>query len=340
MTGRLYLDVGCDLRPGVVDHHHPGAWVGSTTRLVAARPELGRATGPVRVVLHDHPDLDCAAAAYLATVVLATGALPPGASALADYLDRADAGEAMISLRRPYTLYAAYRALARRLGDEVAADHPRWERLVREGQALVGYVLAEAGGRPPGEVNAFDSPVMTRADRVALTDDAVRYERKLAAAATRAQRATLSLPTEYGERAAAEALFVRDVQTQDDPDRCVFFKDWARTDADRCPASDGFSVLCVWVSRPFPRCIISVRPGDDGRLTGLGAALDAAETAARAGTGRERVGPPRPGADNSDPWYESHRSSIVDAPRAGTALSADEVERIVLAFGRGTAVPL
>jgi hypothetical protein len=232
--------------------------------------------------------------------------------------------------------------LARRLAAESSDPPARWEALVRGGRRLIEHVLGVARDARFDNVNAFDCPVMTRTDRAEMLEDAQRYERKLAAPATRARRAVLSLPTPWGGRARAEALFVWDVQTEGDPERCSFFKDWARTDAERCPASDGFGVLCVWVSRPKPRAIISVRPDLDARLLGLGALLDAAETAARAGTGRERSGPPRPGYDNSDPWYDgrAHHDTIVDSPRDGTVLSADAVEHIVLQFGGGTATPL
>jgi hypothetical protein len=51
---------------------------------------------------------------------------------------------------------------------------------------------------------------------------------------------------------------------------------------------------------------------------------------------------PRPGYDNADPWYDgrAHSYTIVDSPRAGTVLTADEIESIFLAHGEGTAVPL
>lgn len=343
---KLYLDVGNDLRPGVLDHHHRGGVASSATRLVTLHPELVRAAAasgePVTVVLHEHPDLDCVAASYLAAALLSTGSLPPYADKLAEYLDRVDSGAPMFTLRRPNTLYAAFMTLAHRMMAEVPDPAFRWSALVHRGHRLVEDVLTAAAAGPLGAVDAFACPVLTKEDRAEVIEDAQRYERKLAAPATRARRATLTLPTAFGTTVQAGALFVRGVQDEGDPDRCLFFKDWARTDEDRCPDARGFEALCVWMSAPVPRCIVSVRPDGDGKLLGLAAALDAAETAARAGTGRERTGPPRPGYDNADPWYDgrAHQDTIVDSPRSGTVLSADEVERIVLEFGRGTARPL
>ena len=51
---------------------------------------------------------------------------------------------------------------------------------------------------------------------------------------------------------------------------------------------------------------------------------------------------PRPGYDNSDPWYDGrgHRYTIVDSPNEGTVLTAEEIERIFLEFGEATAMNL
>jgi hypothetical protein len=44
---------------------------------------------------------------------------------------------------------------------------------------------------------------------------------------------------------------------------------------------------------------------------------------------------PRPGYGNADPWYDGRAQgyTIVDAPRSGTMLTADEIESIFLLFG-------
>lgn len=349
--GTVYLDVGNDLRPGVLDHHQGAGAAASATSLVPQFPELVRAAldgapaGVVTLVTHEHPDLDCAAASYLARELLMTGALPPGASALAAYADRADAGEAMFTHKRPYTLYSAYRLLARRLALAGGAPAAQWDAQIRAGHALIAHALAAAG--PLDRANPFDAPVMARTDRDEMYEDMQRYDAKLARPETRARRAELTLPTPFGTTVRVPALLARDVQNESDPNRCSFFKDWARGDDERCPEGEkgkpGFVATCVWESGPQARCVVSVRPDSDARLTGLAAALDEAETRARAGTPWERTGPPRgPGYTNSDPWYDgrAHNHTIIDAPRSGTRLTPDEVERIVLDFAAATAVPL
>jgi serine/threonine protein kinase len=353
--GTVYLDVGNDLRPGVLDHHQGTGPAASTsaTGLVPLFPELVRAAldgasdGVVTLITHENPDLDCAASAFLARELLLNGALPPGAGALADYVDRVDAGEPMFTHKRPYTLYSAYRLLTRRLAQAGGAPAALWDAQMRAGHELIAHALAAAGTGSLDRVNPFDAPVMVRNDRDEMYEDMQRYDAKLARPEAHARRAELTLPTPFGTTVRVPALFARDVQNEGDADRCSFFKDWARGDDERCPTGEktkpGFVATCVWESGPVPRCVVSVRPDSDARLNGLAAALDEAETRVRAGTQWERTGPPRgPGYANSDPWYDgrAHNHTIIDAPRSGTKLSADEVERIVLTFAAATAEPL
>src|SRR5262249_51371382 len=149
----------------------------------------------------------------------------------------------------------------------------------------------------------------------------------------------LMLPSLYGGRPEVDALFVRDVQNAEDPERCVFFKDWARSDTQRPSDGKGFVALCVFSTegpnRPR-RAIISVAPDSDVCLRGLAALLEESESRRRREVygvddrvtdltaGVPRV--PRPGYANADPWYDGrgHEYTIVDAPRGGTMLTADE----------------
>jgi hypothetical protein len=57
----------------------------------------------------------------------------------------------------------------------------------------------------------------------------------------------LSLPGQFGGQFEIDALLVRDVQNANDPDRCIFFKDWARTDRARSAGGEGFLGLSVFM---------------------------------------------------------------------------------------------
>jgi hypothetical protein len=358
---RLYLDVGNDRRPGVIDSHQvESPYTGSTARLILAHPELvcgaaqpGRdPAAPFTIVLHKQPDLDCVASAYLAIARLATGAFPEGAEALARYVDKVDDGALGASLANPGSLYAAYQIVIDRLARQRWQDeHERYRASVEAGLALVEFVVAQRlqTDLPLTAVDALGCPGLFQPeDRQALEADAARYRQKLADPATCARQVRLRLPGEYGGTLAVEALLVRDVQGISDPQRCLFFKDWARTDAERAGNGRGFIALSVFQSektRQIRRAILSVTPDSGVSLRGLGARLDRAEADRRCaiyGEDDRRIDPisgaslpSRSGYDNADPWYDgrAHGYTIVDAPRSGTRLTADEIEAIFLEFG-------
>ena len=357
---RIYLDVGNDLRPGVIDHHHLTSNTGSTTSLVLAYPGFlddalrteRRPDDPVTFLLHRDPDLDAVASAYLAVTYLANRAFPAGAEHLARHVDELDGGGTPLSQANPFTLYAAYFVLGDRLLKQ-SWNSPQecWQEQVRLGMRLVEFALAQAVERklPLEAVDAFACPgLFGPDDREEMNRDLERYRSKLADPRCHARTARLRLPGRFGGTFEAEALLVRDVQNADDPQRCIFFKHWARTDSRLSSDGAGFTVLSVFVSESAlsaRRCILSVPPGGTVSLHGLGARLEERESRRRLARGvDERVEdpltgqprPPRPGCANADPWYDgrAHDYTIVDSPRGGTWLSADEIEAALLEFGR------
>jgi serine/threonine protein kinase len=357
---RLFLDVGNDLRPGVIDHHHRADDTGSTARSVLEQPGLldgavnphRTPDAPFTIVLHEKPDLDCLASAYLAIAYLTTGQFPDEARVLARYVDKVDQGAMGLSLADPFSLYAAYLQLTNRVLKRPGLSDPeRWQECVRGGLAVVAYVMDVMAreGTPLPAVDAFTCPgLFGPEDRQEVQGDIERYQRKLADPQSHARRVRLRLPGQLGGRVTVEGLLVRDVQNAGDPDRCVFFKDWARTDAARCPNGRGYVALSVFHTESHQqarRCILSVTPDSGASLQGLAALLDQEEAERRRSifsvddrvtdptTGAAK--PPRTGYTNADPWYDgrAHSYTIVDAPRAGTKLTADEIEALFLRFG-------
>jgi hypothetical protein len=362
-AGSLYLDVGSSLRPGVIDHHQLLAFSGSTTRLVHTYPDLldasvkGRSPeAPLTLYLHEWPDLDAVAAAFLAREYLCEGRFPDGAEGLVRYVDRVDSGTLGATRANPFSLYCAYQVLADRPVAGPAEEH--WRACVRDGLVLIGHVVRESarpGGPPLEAIDALAVPgLFAPSDRDHIGTDLERYERKLADAECGARIARLELPDLLGRTEAVELLLVRDVQNEGDPDRCLFFKDWARSDTARSPETNGFVALAVYHTEgdlQHRRCIISVRPDGQATLRGLGALLDQAEGARRRqlhGVDDREIDPatrapvpPRPGYPNADPWYDGrgHGFTIVDSPRTGTVLTEAEIEQVILAFGRCTVAP-
>jgi serine/threonine protein kinase len=364
----LFLDVGNDLRAGVIDHHHLMAIAGSTASLIENRLDLIDASVPLAgtdeytIVLHKEPDLDCVVSAFVAIEYLTTGRLPQNVGVLVDYVDRVDAGESCVSQQNPFTLYSAQQRLLSRPGPE--SDDERWRLAVVEGLKLVKYVLGRIDqGEKIGteikerekEVDAFAAPgLFDAADRAAVTDDLERYFAKLDDyERTLPRLARLRLPSQFGEPVELDALLVRDVQNMDDPARVSYFKDWARSDTDRSPNGRGFLALSVFHSETPTkprRCILSVTPRSYASLRELGSQLDKAEGAKRVreiGVDDRKVDPntgdpkePRPPYDNADPWYDgrAHNYTIVDSPRDGTLLTPEEIEKIFLEYGEATEI--
>src|SRR5262249_19060330 len=170
---------------------------------------------------------------------------------------------------------------------------------------------------------------------------------KLADPQCQARRALLRLPSRLGGFEEVQALLVREGQDVGDPERVLFFKDWAR--------GEGFAALSVFMNKgrnDRPGCILSVTPASQASLEGLWEQLEQAESARRRelhGGQDDRLIDPKtglplrrresaPGAPpwpNAAPWYDgrSHGGTIRDAPTGGPALIADEIEEIFLRFG-------
>ncbi|MFP4306561.1 MAG: hypothetical protein ACLFPR_10130 [Desulfococcaceae bacterium] len=116
----------------------------------------------------------------------------------------------------------------------------------------------------------------------------------------------------------------------------LFFKHWARTDP-QAPGASGYQFLAVDLSFRVDetevfqgRFVISVDPESGADLNGLGEALERMESERRRELDMPRpLEPRRIPADNSDPWYfgQGHLFTIVDAPRAGTVLTPEEVRQ-------------
>lgn len=357
---RLYLDVGNDLRAGVIDRHHRGASHGSTTSLVLSHPELVDGAviltrlpeTPFVLVLHERPDLDGIASAYLAAAYLATGRFPEGAEELAHYVDQVNAGAATITPDSLFSPCAAFLQLASKLSQENwNSSHERWQAGVRHGLRLIDFLLEtrQTGSTPLAQLDAFACPdLFTAADRQHVLGDRERYYRQLADPRRQARWARLRLPSRHGGTALVEALLVRSLASWEDGERCAFFRDWARLDGRNCPNGKGFIALSVFLpegAQKVRRCILSLTPDSGASFRGLGLLLEKAEAERRRQTyglddrvtdpitGQPRA--PRPGYDNADPWYDgrAHDYTLVDSPRSGTLLRAEEIEDLFLRFG-------
>ncbi len=357
---RLFLDVGNDLCPGILDHHQGPNVATSATQLVVQYPDFVLAAiDPLRkqgdkffLVLPDSLSFDALASAYLSVELLVQGQLPRNARVLANYANLIDSGETFPDTNNPFSLYAAILYLVTQpIGDKGMPHNLR--EAASNCFELFDWALKRQldGKREIHEINSLDCPIFNEDDRRIIHGDRLRYEAKLLNPNCKAQYVDLLLPSNLGGFVQVDCLFVRDVQNIDDSERCMFFKNWARSDSVRAPREGGFVLLSVYHSASLstkPRCIISLRPDSKATLFGLASLLEHKECAKRKelhGGHDDRVvhsatGEPIPFSServNSDPWYDGrgHNFTIVDSPRAGTVLTADEIESTLWEFSGG-----
>ena len=354
---RLFLNVGNALRPGVIDHHQNHGGNISTTNLVINNAEFVAASvNPLRkhddpffIVLSENLSFDGIMAVYVALNLLKSNHLPDGAELLARYADKIDMG---YSSKNKNSLYSAF-ILLQNLQFKNNNYDVNWKTtFIQRFLPVIEYALKEQKKRgiPISDVDVFSCPRLFSAkDKKMIVDDQKRYEAKLINPNSKPKTLKLRLNSDLGGSEIVDSLVVRDVQNQNDKDRVIFFKDWARTDSTRAPDKNGFVALSVFHSAEQgvnARCIISVRPDSNLNLRGLGALLEKAESEKRKNhfhgiddrvtdlvSGKPKT--PRTGYSNSDPWYDGrgHGFTIIDSPRDGTFLSPEEIEDILIKYG-------
>jgi len=349
----LYLDVGRDVRPGVIDHHHIPNYPGSAATMVMHRRnllDLSRSQHSVdfTLVLHEHPDLDALLSAYLARYYLVHGDLPEPTAVLCDYLDLVDIGYAGFTLKQPFTLYTGFRRLIQLAANLTKDPTERWRWAVNQGFRMLDFLVEQAPTSVERllEIDVYNTPgLFTQEDRDHILEDRQKYRDALKNPACAARMGDLHFMGQDGSvRDCVPALFVRCIRKEHSPEGCQYGKDWARTDTELVQfPRPGFVAFSEFIdlersesgegkSAPLGRAILSVTPTSRLSLRGLGRDLEAEESRRRLKIfGRDsRV---------ADPWYDgkSHNFTIVDAPRCGSVLTADEIEAVFLRYGQGEA---
>jgi hypothetical protein len=370
----LYLDVGGELRIGVIDHHQFPTFKGSATKLAKENPELIRKAinpndqnSPIRIIVHNNPDLDAVASAAMAIEILTGNPDDVATFRLSEYVNRVDSGRQGADRNNPYSLYSAFAQLLQNIAEQTSpeemadlTEHKQacWNEAMKKGIQLVNYVLSKSREKDLSieDIDAFSCPrcLQETRDRQYVKGDLMRYEAKLNTPETKARTIDLNLFSPEGKPKQTKGLLVRNVQGEKDPNRVMFFKDWARTDSKRNPDDNGFRFLSVVEENAInghTQAWISIRPEDDlFSLIGLGPKLEEAEANKRIalyGLDKRWQDPDtgetkkvRYGYDNPDPWYDGrgHDFTMISTPNSGTALSTDEIEAIIVDYGCGKSI--
>jgi hypothetical protein len=367
--GHIFLDIGNRRQPGVIDthaHEYGADDFECSSTLVAARPSLvtdwlsaDDLAGVVTLVVHESPDYDCIASSLLVRKLIEARAsgklLPDGwdewAPLVANSARRVDRGETRLRLPitkgdEPITPSLSVIALHDLAECEPISRKDAWRRVIERGHIIFDRAIALANEKGVADLELTD----LRGHLADLGDLETIIDEKISAFARDAVRIGLTeVAPEHRER--VDGVFdlrlpLRDhvcatsaakIASIKDPEcRGAFFKSvirgaYAETVDATCVFStvkeDRIADQTEWV-----RAVISVDPASRFDLRGLGAHVDELETTLREEKHIPRLGPPRPGFDNSDPWYDGRAFAytIVDAPRFGTILTPEQVHGAVI----------
>jgi hypothetical protein len=335
--GKIVLDVGNHLCPGVIDHHQPEAGTECATSLVQHYPNYvldhlkDAKIEDISIVTHIAPDLDAMTSAYFVHSLLSTGRLPLFSEKISAYVRDVDMGVCFRNPDAVVTVYSMFRALCQEAKKEAQqkgwpADEMYCNQMC-QGFSLWEYVISVMDETTDLHgTRIFDQPHPFPDAHKLVQYDYAAYIQDL----DRSQQTLLTLPNKNESGSSqVDGLFLQDPES-------ILFPDWARGDNRHSSKGKGFSLLAVNFQNQ--RYIISVDPQSFYTLKGLGDRLEEKETHKRQILGKERPGEPRPGYNNSDPWYDGrnplHNYTIVDTPRNGTVLNWKEIQNILSMFAR------
>ena len=378
-AGAVYLDVGGDLRPGVIDHHQGEAFACSAARLVLRHPQFvydhlaaslradlanglvpeGRPWRPT-LVTHHAPDFDSIVCVHLCRHLVERGDFPDHAEDLVAYADEVDQGRRALSAdggdAELYPLILMLATLGSSENSALLQELARYanatgecssERMLEVGLGLVdlwvesrGLARERAQDRRPSKNDGMD--LALRADhpivaplRRELARDRSTFHDLLASGRVLYGTKPVDLPRADGRGSHPIAVaFIPDLEA------CALNKLYLRAGIGG-PGPAPLTVIrtargperapTAWLIAVDPRAAVD----DAVSLRGLGAALETAEQDAREARGGRD---PRRGVARfpeypriADPWYDGrgHDFTIVDAPRAGSALGRAEIEAIL-----------
>jgi len=340
----IYLDVGNDIRTGVLDHHQTQTEnkYECAAQIIVDKPNLifgscnfnPDTTESVEIVLHEDPDFDCCASAYLASEVI-KGKPPTGASLLAKYTADVDAGRKTLNVKQYLTPYAAVLFLNYHLKN--STESTATDKLIVEETVKLMKKLTEsmASGIDPDSTESLDwskQPLLEIKNYI--NEDREKYLRDINDRGRKKKVEIMKFPVFRKDMSGTEeidGLFINDPES-------IMFKYWARGDSINSPDEKGFALTIVTYS-DSRRTVIATDPNKPYFLPFLGQVLEIEEVTAR----RKLHGKDSRLFDdegyrrknryhfNPDPWYDGrgHDYTIVDSPNSGSVLSGEKIREIV-----------
>lgn len=360
---RFFLDVGNRLMLGAIDHHHmpegvecKGETYRCATRLVTINKSyiLNNLTDDatkIEIVLHENPDFDCYASAYLVEHLIKYKEFPEGVNVFADYVELVDSGMIRVDASNVRELcMVAYMIGKVCVSDFATQDYKdktreRWFK-------LFDHVFEWIQCNENRQIYKSDIFVETSCfeKEIEMVEKDYKIYREETNNISICSIEWVKLP-KTSEK--PQKLYWVEGLVYKKTSRSCLAKYWARTDSE---FSSGEGFIFTLMPMPFSqkneshkrnRVIISVDPTREYRLYPLARLLEEAENKAENEMlakektflvrDRTRIRPLYEGkswAKNNDPWYdgENFNFTIVDSPKSGSLLSLKEITRISLSF--------
>lgn len=327
IAGAFVTDVGNNLVEGVADHHHLGDGQKCATALVVENPDLVLSWHNYKKIntlkTHADPDFDAAASVFMAKCLVENGELPQNAHEIAEYANGIDFATLEFSDNPEKSPYGIYYGILKNTESYWDGKANKWVDKSNERMKKLQELMQWISERGLSE-EAFADKHPFKEEETMIKEDFENYQNDLG----KSEKKLITVINQDGEKQQVDLAII------DRPDSTLA-KDWFRNDKKGSSQGRGFEYLMVQEehSSGGERFIISVMPDRNIDLEGLGAAIDQAETEARGGKDNDKryEGDPRPGFNNSDPWYDGrgHQYTIIDTPRSGTKLTAEQIKDLV-----------
>jgi hypothetical protein len=324
--GIVYLDSGNTVAPGILDHRTENAGARSACELLIKHPELlldhVRENPPSHLEFrfHDPPDLDCAAAFYIACELMDVQPRMAILEKLAAYLNLVNYARIPSPEKLADSLYGIYKAHVMRIGQQYRGTIPNsvlLEASVRVVDAAVYLMDEQVKNADFASIFQFRQTWFTE-EKQLISHDKAQY-----------QKDVKSCCQTYTARVNGIAEPIIGLWL--DHPKSLLFRIWAWNDPE-APGGQGYQFIGIdFSSHEKKRFVIGVNPESGTNIFGLGQILEEQETLKR-----KRLGQERPSnavgyaADAPDPWYfgQGHNYTVIDSPDQGTVLTAAEVRTI------------
>jgi hypothetical protein len=355
---RIFLDTGNNLCLGAIDLHQSedGYYIKekiyrSTTGVIAYSPNflidnLFETDEPqtVEIVVHEYPDFDCFASAYIARNLITEGELPKNYEKLVEYVEDLDTGLIRHSDSYLFTPYAIANAIDEVIKKEIPTIS-RYElnlRTMERGLELIEYLMNRLTKLKGSQQNLYNPAILFEGcpfdkEFSLIQDDHRKY---MADINNMCEEIELELPV---INQPDQTKLTKGIIWKGEPS-CILHKYWAR--------KSGF----VFTFIPYPprtvsmegmegievnRVVISVNPRSDVFLGGLCKKIEESETAKESllfgekrNEWRSRDKRKYTWSDNRDPWFsgQNFNYTITDSPFVGSLLTIEEIRNIVMGY--------